>query len=382
MRILLVTLTDILPYALTQVLNPANDYCAIVLDDEETAKKMLANVPPLRDKVRPVYELKDCMKKFYFDVLLFVSDDRTYSGELPKQFQTNGLSNSKFVHVYLTNGCNNSFLLKRSLKYFEQHTAEFEIFSTGISYTASDIDATKFKYKLFNLGRGGQDLYYDYQTAKFVFAQSARGGGGIKYALIGLAPYSFHYDESKSTFSNFRMLQYCVAFNNMHNFVFSADEYRKFFRNEFLSTTLPTDSLDLNNVYYVKSPRQMNVFDKMNMVNLSDTWTDKNYPDTKKENIKILDDYLTLCEKNNARPIMFLPPLSKGFVKCFDNLKLDEFYYLVSQAQRKHPAAVFFDGWKLNNFSYEDFSDGVHLNLNGAAKFSAILNNVIEQLER
>jgi len=89
-----------------------------------------------------------------------------------------------------------------------------------------------------------------------------------------------------------------------------------------------------------------------------------------------------LCEKNNARPIMFLPPLSKGFVKCFDNLKLDEFYYLVSQAQRKHPAAVFFDGWKLNNFSYEDFSDGVHLNLNGAAKFSAILNNVIEQLER
>ena len=39
MRVLLVTLTDMLPLALTKVLNVELEYCAIVTDDTIAAKK-------------------------------------------------------------------------------------------------------------------------------------------------------------------------------------------------------------------------------------------------------------------------------------------------------------------------------------------------------
>ena len=38
MRILLVTFTEYLPFAFTQVLNPELEYCAIVVDEPEPAK--------------------------------------------------------------------------------------------------------------------------------------------------------------------------------------------------------------------------------------------------------------------------------------------------------------------------------------------------------
>ena len=43
--------------------------------------------------------------------------------------------------------------------------------------------------------------------------------------------------------------------------------------------------------------------------------------------------------------------------------------------------AYFVDGWKLSGFSDDDFYDVSHMNIQGSAKFSAILNDFIEQLE-
>ena len=111
-------------------------------------------------------------------------------------------------------------------------------------------------------------------------------------------------------------------------------------------------------------------------------WAEKHYPETCAENIKILDDYLTLCEENNIRPIMFLPPMTEGYKKHFNKQIIDEFYYLVRQACKKHPLAIFIDGWKLPGMTDADFFDTSHMNITGAAKFSTFLNDFIENLER
>ena len=125
----------------------------------------------------------------------------------------------------------------------------------------------------------------------------------------------------------------------------------------------------------------MDINARVNARKRIDVWKDRSYPSTVKENFQIFDDYLTLCEKNNIRPIMFNPPLTEGYMRYFDRQKLDEFYYLVSELQKKHPKAVFCDGWKFEGFSDDYFVDVDHMNLNYAAKFSEILNGVIEQLE-
>lgn len=161
----------------------------------------------------------------------------------------------------------------------------------------------------------------------------------------------------------------------------SKEKLATVFSKEFLAFRLPAQIADLNNIYGEKSV--LKVIDwnqKLNARKDIDAWKNKHYSDTLKENVQILDDYLTLCEKNNVRPIMFLPTMTQARIKYSNKKAMDEFYYLVNQAQRKHPAAVFFDGWKLN-FPDTDFYDTAHLNLNGAAKFSTILNGVIEEIE-
>lgn len=204
------------------------------------------------------------------------------------------------------------------------------------------------------------------------------GHGKLKYALIGLAPYSFHYDLSKTFGYRYIPLQYLIAFNDLHNFFVPVDFYKKFIRAEYLLMKLPLEPFDYGAVPWNK---KMDPQARLNARDIIDGWADKNYPDTRDENIKILDDYLTLCGRNRIRPIMFLPPMTEGYIKHFSKQKLDEFHYLVGQACKKHPYAVFIDGWKLQGFTDADFRDIDHMNVYGAAKFSTFLNSVIEQLD-
>ena len=200
--------------------------------------------------------------------------------------------------------------------------------------------------------------------------------------MIGLAPYSFNFDESRTYGENFRLLQYVIAFDDVHNFWLPVDQYKNLFRQEYLNIRLPLDSqIDCitplsKNVRYIEFGSRITARERI------DKWRDRNFPETKSENIRILDEYLTLCEKNNVRPVIFMVPLTEGYIKHFSKQKLEECHYLILDAQRKHPSAVFFDGWKLPVFPDIDFFDTDHLNINGAAKFSAILNGVIEELER
>ena len=202
----------------------------------------------------------------------------------------------------------------------------------------------------------------------------------MKYALIGLSPYSFHYDESK-TYGQWRLLRYAITFKDLHNFSLSAKDVRNLFREDYLSQEISLENFDVNLIYFSKTARKMSFNERIGAYDEFNAWNNKNYPETRAENIKILDSYLTLCEKNKIRPIMFLPTMTEGYMKNFSKQKLDEFYYLVHQAQKKHSSAVFVDGWKFPGFSDEDFYDVSHMNIQGSAKFSAILNDFIEQLE-
>ena len=216
-----------------------------------------------------------------------------------------------------------------------------------------------------------------------IFPTRGGGRGNIKFALIGLGPYSFHWDLSKTSNGNFRVPQYLSAFNDLHNFWLPIEEYKKIFRSEYLNYKMPYDARGMNCVADVGNTLQhIERKIRINARKSVDLWKNKSYPETRKENIKIFDEYLTLCDKNNVRPIIFLPPLSDVYKKHFNRKIFEEFYYFIGEAQRKHRGAIFLDGWKLPGFSDDDFSDNGHLNIQGAAKFSTILNGVIENLEK
>lgn len=366
-----------LEVALTLILSPSIDYAAIVVDELQPAKNSLTKLNISEKILYPMYELKECIENLYYDFLIFVSDPRVVD-ILPEQFTKFGLPKNKVVNIYLTPDSNNCFMIRRTMQYYEEHADEFEMFATGSSYISFCLDTTQFERKLFNFGRMSQDLYYDYQTAKFALSKNEKNK--IQYALIGLSPISFHYDQSKYYKEIWRLLHYYLAFQDLHNFWLNKSDFENLFRKEFLNNRLSLDKFDLNNVYYEKPDIcPPDFLARINARERIDLWKNRRFPETRNENVKILDDYLNLCDKNNVRSIMFLPPVTEGYAKYFDKQLLDEFIYFVHAAIKKHSSAVFINGWNMNNnFQDNDFIDVDHMNPRGAAKFSAILNKAIK----
>lgn len=375
MRILLVTWTTKLAEKLS-ILSSELEYCAIVTDDTESAGKILQSVGLSQNLLYPLYELKECVENFYYDYVICV--DYGWMDDFLKLVQEYDVPPKKILALnFMEEG---NFFIERSLRYFKQHAAEFEMFATGMSYAEVGLDVTQFQRKLFNFAHSSQDLYYNFQVAKF--AISCAKPGSLRYALIELSPYKFHYDLSQSTNLQFLMLHYLIAFNDLHNFYMPAENYRKFFREEYMNFRLPLEPFDLNDPFKVKQPLHfMTPETKLNALKKRKKVGKKNFPATCAENVKILDDYLALCEANSIRPIMFLMPMSEQYMKHYPANRIDEFRCLVEQVRRKHDSAVFIDGWKLNLTTDKDFYDYGHMNIQGAAKFSIFLDEFIRSLE-
>lgn len=158
------------------------------------------------------------------------------------------------------------------------------------------------------------------------------------------------------------------------------EKYKNLFRSEYLKIRLQTEGVNVRDQYFEAFDRIMGFEQRAAARADIDGWKEKDYPDTLAENIKIFDDYLNLCEENNSRPIIFLPPLSEGYIKHFSKKKIDEFRCIVLDAIKKHPSGIFLDGWKIPGFTDNDFHDVSHMNIQGSTKFSAMLNNFIESL--
>lgn len=171
MKILLVTKTDKLAEKLA-ALNPALDYCAIVTDEVEPAKEVLGRVGLSQDLLRPMDELKACSEGLQYDYIVCV-EDLWWGMSLAIPVRQSVSKDKAVFFCSLTHSHN--FLLERSLRYFEEHASEFEMIATGISFVEKALDVTQFKRKLFNFGRGSQDLYYNFQVAK----RAVVCGGGI-----------------------------------------------------------------------------------------------------------------------------------------------------------------------------------------------------------
>ena len=374
MRVLLVTAHEFLPFAVTQVLNARNEYCAVVVDEVEPARKFLSQFNYSAENVSPLYELPECVENFFYDCIICMT-----KGKLLDEIKRCGVPKNKLVTLFGFNTAEN-FLLDRGLRYYQKNFSDFEMFASGMSYSELGLLPKIFTRKLFNFSRPSQDLYFDFQVAKKVISI---GGGILTYALIGLAPYSFYYDESKTSAEESpRLAAYAFTLKDLHNFWLPVEKYRSLFREEYLNIKMPIDDIEIDEVSVLGDYSKQHIDFEKRVASRKriDVWQDRNFPDTREENIKILDDYLTLCEENKIVPIMFLPPMTEGYKKYFSKQKLNEFYFLIRSALAKHQTAKFIDGWALQGLSDADFLDVDHLNYNGAIKFSRFLNGFIEKI--
>lgn len=196
--------------------------------------------------------------------------------------------------------------------------------------------------------------------------------------MVGIAPYSLHYDLSKCVRESAFLSKYFFSLNDLHNYWIDYETVKNFLRPEFLKSM--QDRAAVYEFNYELPTSTMSLENAIDAMNEIESWSRKNYPATVEENKKVLEDYLTLLEKCNIQPILFLPPMYKEYEENFSREKINELFAYLNELYRKHDF-IFVNGWAMNGFEDQDFRDINHLNINGAKKFSAKINEIVMQLE-
>ena len=382
MRVLIVALTYQLPIFLS-VMNPELNVCAIVTDEPKPAKEITEKYDQADVPIIPYWHLKECIESYQFDYVINVSDFGSIFTMMTEELQDYGVPSDKIVAILGLLQPNHVDALTKLMDRYKQDVEKFKIFATGSSTPQAAIDIDKFELPTINCAHAAQDLYYDFKIAQELI--DSGGGGRLRYALIGLMPYTFDYDVSRTVANSWLMLQWFLYFRDLHNFCMSVEDYSSLFSKKFLDGgyVKPSETpIDLNNVYSDKTANRIIAEGRISTRKAAEKWLKKRYPKTIEEYKKILDDYLTLCDGNGIKPILFLPPRTAAYVEVFDNNFLNEFYANLIEIMSRHPTAVFFDCWRVPNLPDDDFSDPIHMNVMGGAKFSYVLNQFVMQFER
>ena len=229
-----------------------------------------------------------------------------------------------------------------------------------------------------NLALTSQDLFTDYELAKVVMAAKR---SNLRFAIIGVAPFSLHYDMSKSV-NRYRTLAYYPIINSLHNFEFNMGDFFKLFTSTYFDSfeSFSTELKFPQRLLCDSQDKYMDVNDYIEIRKRLRDWDDKSYPETVVENKEILRAYITDCVNNDVVPIFVIFPITQWYNKFFSHLKMSELKNYLNEILNDF-SVPFLDLSADNRFSVNDFFDVEHLNIRGAEKASRILNDFVLQLE-
>ncbi|MDU6876809.1 chemotaxis protein [Clostridium tepidum] len=269
--------------------------------------------------------------------------------------------------------------LKGYMDAYYKKVEELSTIITGISYARVGIDKNALINKGYNFALGSQDLFYDYKIVEYILNSYKKNK--IKYAIIGLAYYSFQYDMSLSSMKNRVILYYRVLgekhnykelsikdFNNQYNISKNICD-KVFKKNERGNYLFKWNSSDLSNY---STQERINLGKKQ-----AERDCNKNYPKTVEENKEIFKNYLKLLRDNNIKPIVVVFPASKYYTKYFSKRIEGEFHSIINEFKKEYDFQ-YIDYFRSGLFEDDDFTDVSHLNSRGAKKFTQILNEEIQ----
>ena len=287
-----------------------------------------------------------------------------------KFLMNNGIPEDNIVNFEIVPHISSAWL--GNLRYIEENGADF--FATGISYTEVGLDLNYIPHvrgRGVKLAGSNQDLRQGYLTAKYVFEHVAPNT--IKFVLIGLAPYSFRYENAKAFSVCSRNLQYMLALNapenNRHDSLLktlASDGVKDIFK----KVTAQQADLNFNHTKIslnAELPARALVNWEAELKNLTKNF----YPDTVEKNFQILKDYIKLCHDNGAKPICVVFQFAPMIVNNYDKNLLTLFRLMIHQLEESYDFECI-DLFDLN-LGYDCFYNMAHLNIRGGAISSSVI---------
>lgn len=277
------------------------------------------------------------------------------------------------------------------IKYFDFLSMEkkFSGILTGLSYVQKGVNEKLLRGNFFNLANPAQDLFYDFELFKYVYSFNDVQKN-LKYAIIGLSYYSFHYDLSKSVNESSVNYYYPIT-GTMHNNKL-ADNYLLYHHQlegiarEILKETHFLALVGFNKDHFNKIISDSYVMqydckaqtEEKIQEDIASVKRDynKNYPITVLENKQILRDYLDFLKINSIKPIILVCPVTNLYRDFTPPAFQCELYEIISELSLQYEFQ-FLDYYYSEEFIDSDFYDCSHINSNGSNKLANILNRDI-----
>ena len=104
---------------------------------------------------------------------------------------------------------------------------------------------------------------------------------------------------------------------------------------------------------------------------------DKKTSDDTRFVVEAYNDVAELCKKHGVNLIAIATPYYKTRTDQITEKEIADYHFAVAEIKKKHPEVQFYDFTYDKRFTSDDFQDPLHLNNNGARKFSLIIKNEI-----
>ncbi len=274
-----------------------------------------------------------------------------------------------------------------------------EVLVLGASLTTYGVDPDEFDLYTYNVANLAQSLYFDKRITlsllpdltnlKYVFisisyhsfafsSQFNRDywsyyGNGIKYdgtnyLLANLSPTIFGYTPKVS---------YTMLKRKVLNRIKYGSDILDFEVQEGVNLSVP-----ITKGFIAFEGRDTTQFNHDSYAHMSKSYHEIiDESDEKEEIIADLEDFIRILQAKKIKPILIVPPYYVEYVEYLNKPYLESNVRIIKKLVDKYNVE-YWDFLHSEEFDISDFYDMEHLNRKGAVKFSSMLNDSINKLEK
>ncbi|UMY54383.1 hypothetical protein MLD56_23130 [Paenibacillus peoriae] len=319
------------------------------------------------------------------------------------------ISYKKLVQEFISNFVSRKYYSNYDYYYLSKNMkkdTDSEILAAGSSYSMFGLSESSFSKSVLNLSLASQDLYYSHKIVK----EALKYSRNIKYCIIGMSYYSFHFDLSRSKKEAEKRINrvYYPIFKDSHHFevIDSATStdmnfddnnlsflYHIIFNKIKLDQTI-VDAVIVHDSYFNNNINR-ELFSLLGNIRLEDMELLQKievgqqraeqhnqllvHNETVKENTNVLENLINYLSEERITPIVVVFPATEYYQNFFDPEFKAVFYEVMNSLANTHKFKLV-DLFDSDDFVESDFLDMDHLNEKGAVKVTNMLNRVLDSL--
>lgn len=280
----------------------------------------------------------------------------------------------------------NSYSFKKN--WLDKNISSVHIWSFGSSHGLYGINPQYFSKPAFNSAHVSQPLKYD----AFIFNKYIEKADSLEWVIL---PVSYSTMTSKMELGKewWRIKNYCIYYDCPYH------KYEPKYNVEIIGNPLSIykqikrvgrywikgvddnscDSLGLD-LGYSKNRRSEEWYMNGEQRAKYHTTNLQEKEPVIQENIGYLESIIKKCEEKNVSVLLLTTPVCSTYYECVDSAQYSLMIETCEEMTQKYNNVQYLNLFKDNRFVEEDFFDADHLETDGAAKLTKILDEYISDL--